>query len=281
MNFIHPDHIEFIITTTMAFINKLLPKVRTYKEAIPSVDNNLVASCLRLIQLFLNKDAIKLEDKEIDPQRVITNYVAFSVVWSIGANVHHEDRSKFAFHMSTELNNHENDFLREIDVYEQGIDPRSHKFQKWEEQITEQFEYRDDQNFFDILVPTSDTVKYKFLVDKIVTNSHNVLILGETGVGKSVIVKNYLMNGPEKIVSAFINFSGKTSTKNLVDAVEGNLDAPRKNLLQPKAGKKMIFFIDDVNMPQLDRYFSQPPCELLRQVIDQGGYYDTKKLFFK
>ena len=43
----------------------------------------------------------------------------------------------------------------------------------------------------------------------------------------------------------------------------------------------MIFFIDDVNMPQLDRYFSQPPCELLRQTIDSTGFYDTKKLIFK
>lgn len=112
-------------------------------------------------------------------------------------------------------------------------------------------------------------------------NGHNVLVMGETGVGKSVIAKNFLMNAPENLLSAFINFSGKTSTANLVDAVEGNLDALRKNMLQPKAGKKMVFFIDDVNMPQLDRYGSQPPCELLRQIIDQGGYYDVDKLFFK
>ena len=105
--------------------------------------------------------------------------------------------------------------------------------------------------------------------------------MGETGVGKSVVTKNFLMNAPESLLSAFINFSGKTSTANLVDAVEGNLDALRKNMLQPKAGKKMVFFIDDVNMPQLDRYGSQPPCELLRQIIDQGGYYDVDKLFFK
>ncbi len=43
----------------------------------------------------------------------------------------------------------------------------------------------------------------------------------------------------------------------------------------------MIFFIDDVNMPQLDKYFSQPPCELLRQTIDSGGFYDIKQLVFK
>lgn len=47
--------------------------------------------------------------------------------------MHHEDRSKFSFHMRSELNEHENDFLDDIDVYEQGIDPKSHKFQKWEE----------------------------------------------------------------------------------------------------------------------------------------------------
>ena len=131
------------------------------------------------------------------------------------------------------------------------------------------------------MVPTNDTVKYKFLLQSILMNGFNALIMGETGVGKSVITKNFLMNAPENLLSAFINFSGKTSTTNLVDAIEGNLDALRKNMLQPKAGKKMVFFIDDVNMPQLDRYGSQPPCELLRQIIDQGGYYDVDKLFFK
>ena len=157
----------------------------------------------------------------------------------------------------------------------------THKFQKWDEQITEHYHFDPKQSFFDILVPTNDTVKYKFLLQKILMNGHNALVMGETGVGKSVITKNFLMNSPANLLSAFINFSGKTSTTNLVDAVEGNLDALRKNMLQPKAGKKMVFFIDDVNMPQLDRYGSQPPCELLRQIIDQGGYYDVDKLFFK
>jgi len=100
-------------------------------------------------------------------------------------------------------------------------------------------------------------------------------------VGKSVVVKDFLATAPDDIVSACVNFSGKTTCKNLQDAFEGNLEAKRKTLLGPPGGKKMIFFIDDVNMPQLDRYFSQPPCELLRQTIDSTGFYDTKKLIFK
>jgi len=104
---------------------------------------------------------------------------------------------------------------------------------------------------------------------------------GETGVGKSVVTRDYLMNAPENVDSAFVNFSGKTTTKNLVDALEGKLESRRRDVLGAKPGKKMIFFVDDVNMPQLDAGKAQPPCELLRQVIDQGGFYDTKKLFFK
>lgn len=111
----------------------------------------------------------------------------------------------------------------------------------------------------------------------------NCLLIGETGVGKSVITKDFLINiNPETFVTTFVNFSGKTSTKNLQDAFEGNLARKRKTLLAPEqAGKKMIFFIDDVNMPMLDKYFSQPPCELLRQTIDSGGFYDIKQLVFK
>jgi dynein heavy chain len=43
----------------------------------------------------------------------------------------------------------------------------------------------------------------------------------------------------------------------------------------------MFLFIDDLNMPALETYGSQPPNELLRQIIDQGGFYDVNKLFFK
>ena len=263
------------------YLQKLIVKVNTMKQAIQAEMSNLVASCLRLIQIFLNKEAIKLDDKDIDADRVVNNYVAFCVIWSVGANIHDADRNKFGVYFKQQVTQYQTDFLTELDVFEQGIDTKTHKFQKWDEQITEHYCFDEKQNFFEILVPTNDTVKYKFLLQSILMNNFNALIMGETGVGKSVITKNFLMNAPENLLSAFINFSGKTSTTNLMDAIEGNLDAPRRTLLQPKAGKKMVFFIDDVNMPQLDRYGSQPPCELLRQIIDQGGYYDVDKLVLK
>jgi len=52
-------------------------------------------------------------------------------------------------------------------------------------------------------------------------------------------------------------------------------------LLGAPVGKRIIIFVDDLNMPKLDTYGSQPPIELLRQYQDFGGLYDREKLFWK
>lgn len=48
-------------------------------------------------------------------------------------------------------------------------------------------------------------------------------------------------------------------------------------MLGPKNTSKIIFFIDDLNMPVKEQYGAQPPIEFLRQIIDQKGFYDLKE----
>lgn len=255
-----------LVEDVKAICTELLPALRKQcKEMIPSVDANLVASLLKFLQTFLGSDGIDLnrnKDKLPNAKKAVLTYLAFSVVWSLGANLHDSARSTFAVIARPIIRKRCPD-LPDGDPFEFGIDAELHKTQPWSEQIPG-FNYNPEASFFEILVPTSDTVKYKFVLNTLVGAGHNVLITGETGVGKSVVTKDFLTTAPDNIVSACVNFSGKTTTKNLQDAFEGNLEAKRKTLLGPPGGKTMIFFIDDVNMPQLDRYFSQPPCELLR-----------------
>ncbi|KAF1784043.1 P-loop containing nucleoside triphosphate hydrolase [Phytophthora cactorum] len=77
----------------------------------------------------------------------------------------------------------------------------------------------------------------------------------------------------DSCISSTMSYSAQTKPRNLNEIA--------RNLLGPPAGKRMLFFVDDLNMPALEIYGAQPPNELLRQVIDQGGYYDTAKMFFQ
>ena len=161
---IQEAYLPKIKAVLMGCLQKLLPLVRKQKEVIASVDSNLVSSCLKLIQIFLNKEAIKLEDKDKipDPDTVVAIYVAFSVVWSLGANLHDSCRIIFGSYLKGEISNHMEGFP-DGDVYEYGVNPQTHQLDTWSKQIPE-FNFDPKQNFFDILVPTSDTVKYSFLL---------------------------------------------------------------------------------------------------------------------
>lgn len=53
-------------------------------------------------------------------------------------------------------------------------------------------------------------------------------------------------------------------SKILQEMIEARLEKRKRTLLGPPIGKTMIYFVDDVNMPKLDTYGSQPPIELLR-----------------
>ena len=108
------------------------------------------------------------------------------------------------------------------------------------------------------------------------------MILGETGVGKSVVVLNYLAAlNQDKYQTTSANFSAQTTAKNLLELMENKLSSLKRDLLGPAPGKNFILFVDDLNMPSLETYGAQPPLELLRQIIDNGGLYDLKKLYWK
>lgn len=82
-------------------------------------------------------------------------------------------------------------------------------------------------------------------------------------------------------VPVTFNFSAQTTSKRIQDIIELKFEKRKRTLLTPPIGKRVCVFVDDVNMPRLDTYGSQPPIELLRQVLDFGGFYDRNKLFWK
>uniref|UniRef100_A0A8C9WNZ6 Dynein axonemal heavy chain 6 n=1 Tax=Scleropages formosus TaxID=113540 RepID=A0A8C9WNZ6_SCLFO len=162
-----------------------------------------------------------------------------------------------------------------MDFDQKGLEP-------WE-RIIPTFSYNQEMPFFEMLVPTTDTVRYGYLMEKLLLVHQSVLFTGNTGVGKSVVARGLLNSIQEKggYVPVFINFSAQTSSARTQEIIESKLEKKRKNILGAPGNKKVVIFVDDLNMPKLDSYGSQPPIELLRQFQDFQGFYDREKFFWK
>ena len=84
-------------------------------------------------------------------------------------------------------------FPFEGDVYDYYCDYKTKEFKPWTDKITE-FKYNSEIPYFNILVPTSDTVKFKYLITQLIEGGFNILLSGETGTGKTVIINEYLFS---------------------------------------------------------------------------------------
>eukprot|EP01038_Epipyxis_sp_PR26KG_P008413 gene8413-11380_t len=253
-------------------------------EKVATSNNQLTTSLLNLFaakMLAEEENSRKLIAQDNELMNVL---IVWCIVWSIGANIVDASRSKFHEFCKSKFSGILSTKYSEIltDVYGYHIDLTARECKPWSTLIPT-FKYEASTAFFSILVPTNDTTKYRYLLNHLMNAGHNVLFMGETGVGKSVIVNSFLneMVSTGKTVSYIMGYSAQTKPMNLRDVLETKLEKKRKNLLGPPAGKKMFLFIDDLNMPALEKYGAQPPNELLRQVIDQNGFYDVAKLFFK
>uniref|UniRef100_A0A663M9S7 Dynein axonemal heavy chain 12 n=1 Tax=Athene cunicularia TaxID=194338 RepID=A0A663M9S7_ATHCN len=217
---------------------------------------------------------------------------AFATIWSIGGTCDGDSRIIF------------DNFLRETVSGKSGINPIPMSVGKWECPFEEKglvydymyelkgrgcwvhwngfiknINYSDTSlKIQDIIVPTMDTVRYSYLIGLFITYGKPLLLVGPTGTGKSVYVKDKLMNNLEKecYFPFFINFSARISANQTQNIIMARLDKRYKGVFGPPVGKKCIIFVDDMNMPALEKYGAQPPIELLRQLFDHGFWYDLK-----
>jgi dynein heavy chain len=161
-------------------------------------------------------------------------------------------------------------------VYDYIFDPKSGKWVNWLENQPV-FRISKDAKFNAIVVPTIDSVRNEWLMEKLLRKGFHVLCTGDTGTGKSVTIKNKLLSGmPSKFSSIFLNFSAQTSANQTQDLIDSKLDKRRMGVLGPPLGNMCIIMVDDLNMPAKEEFGAQPPIEILRQWFDHQGWYDRK-----
>eukprot|EP00957_Ditylum_brightwellii_P160323 12204171-Ditylum_brightwellii.AAC.1 len=71
--------------------------------------------------------------------------------------------------------------------------------------------------------------------------------------------------------------SSRTSSRDVQTTIEANIEKRHGTVFGPAAGKKLIVFVDDMNMPKVDLYGTQQPIALLLTLLDHGFIYAYEK----
>uniref|UniRef100_A0A2K6FZX0 Dynein axonemal heavy chain 6 n=1 Tax=Propithecus coquereli TaxID=379532 RepID=A0A2K6FZX0_PROCO len=276
---------EYILNLFQRYIDEGLNFInKKCGQAIPQVDISKVTTlCCLLESLILGKEGVNLTVEQSKLNTVLCQTFVFCYLWSLGGNLTENYWDSFDTFVRTQFDDNPDARLPSSgDLWSIHMDFDTKRLDPWE-RIIPTFKYSQDVPFFEMLVPTTDTVRYGYLMEKLLAVKHSVLFTGITGVGKSVIAKGLLNKIQESAgyVPVYLNFSAQTSSARTQEIIESKLERKRKNILGAPGNKRVVIFVDDLNMPRLDRYGSQPPIELLRQYQDFGGFYDRNKLFWK
>lgn len=193
---------------------------------------------------------LKEDGREDEIKMIYEAYFIFAVMWAFGASLTDE---KISF----------NNTLKSIskikfpDVgqcFDYFFDPLQLQWVHWSTKV-KKYDSSVEGLFNSIVVPTAETTRQRFILDMHVKSKKGVLYVGSAGTGKTTILKDYFSTLDKELVNnAAINFNSYTDSKALQTVLEGNVDKRAGKSYGPPPGRILIYFMDDLNMPYVDKY---------------------------
>ena len=132
-----------------------------------------------------------------------------------------------------------------------------------------------------VLVHTTETVRYRYFIDLLMSHGRPVMLVGNAGCGKTVLINDKLSSLDENMMVTMIPFNYYTTSLVLQQVMEKPLEKKAGRNYGPPGSKKLVYFIDDMNMPVVDTYGTVQPHTLIRQHLDYSHWYDRAKLILK
>jgi dynein heavy chain len=263
----------------------------------------IVNHMIRIIDTFLKPYKPRGEDEDPvvipgDIEEKLNNFLLFAAIWGIGGVLDEFTRDKFDIFLQDLMNGEDVRDKYKVDLGKDGaekypatkvpnkigefkslfdlsFDQEEMKWTNWMNTV-DKYQVDKDLTFLQLSIPTIDTIRMLSLCKMLLMNNKHCLLVGPTGTGKSLQLNSLLKSDFDNETWAYyqLGFSAQTTSNQTERIIDGSMDKKRKGVFGPKLNKEGIIFVDDLNMPQKEKYGAQPPIELLRQWMDYKGWYD-------
>ncbi|XP_037537274.1 dynein heavy chain 11, axonemal [Nematolebias whitei] len=261
------------------YVPYCLEQVRcNLKTITPIPENSMVQTLCSLLDCLLTEDNTPADS----PRELYELYFVFACVWAFGGALfqdHLNDyRSEFSRWWSKEMRAVK--FPSQGTVFDYFIDSESKKFIPWSEKMVP-FELEPDVPLQTVLVHTPETLCLTYFMDLLLQRGKPVMLVGNAGVGKTILVADKVTKLKEDFMVSKVPFNYYTTSAMLQRVLEKPLEKKAGRKFAPPTGKRLIYFIDDLNMPEVDVYGTVQPHTLIRQQLDYSHWYDRQRLVLK
>ncbi|XP_022902554.2 dynein axonemal heavy chain 10 [Onthophagus taurus] len=280
-----PDGLSYVIEGLLG-----LQQVTPLKCVIPQTGLNMLTQlCMFYDSIYPQpEEDTRTPDDEVD-ENLIESIFLQCIYWSLGAPLVAASREDFDTYIKKQC-----PFMGEEDkletpakvgkmpttfpsLFDYYLDINDYCWYAWE-WLVPPYVHDRNKKFSEILVETVDTMKTTFALKKMDDIKRPLVLVGETGTSKTAVIQNFLRSlDSDVFIILNINFSSRTTSMDVQNNLESSVEKRTKNIYGPPMGKKLICFIDDLNMPQVDDYGTQQPIALLKLLFEKGGLYDRGK----
>ena len=273
------------------YVGELQHVTRNIIPIVPVVVLSKITMILSIVTDML--DTIE-EDKKKTPE-FIENIFAFAAVWAFGG-LYIDDKTSAnatlfdeAFQSSFEdiIPVDEDEEGNLLTVFDYVFIPLENKWAMWSD-FANDYEHAligegpGERPFDTIFVETPASKRIEWIINSHIRQDTPLMLVGLAGSGKTEVTQQTLRKlDRNKMFSAEITANYYMEHLEIQREIEGSIDKRSGRIFGPPAGKKLVYFVDDFNLPFIEDYGTQSAHSLLRMVMNFRNLFDRDDLSFR